>query len=293
VRATRRIPGARIAALLTLLSCCAVALSSAAAAVTIVEPRGTPTVTANAPITVVASGFAAGRPVFIEQCDGITPSTPNWSPTLNCDPGASPPPIIADAQGSATFPASNPNRAFRPFEGESPQSMFNCMSRQRRAPNNSLPSFTNCQVRVSTNNSAATADQAFFPIVLSGQSVPLSTPSSTAAPTTTVAKGAKRSSTTSTTAASGSTRKAASTGKSKPPTTRAHGRDAKTGPVSAETVTVTAGGAGVGAVSNPGVGVGYLLVAGGVLLAVGTTPFRRRRPNEPVVASGNAPGESR
>jgi hypothetical protein len=94
----------------------------------------------------------------------VPTSDPRWSPTLNCDLGTSPAPVTADAQGTATFDGQ---RSFRAFKGESPQSLFNCLAPGQPAPRNALPSFSDCRVRVSTNNSAATPDQAFLPIRLS------------------------------------------------------------------------------------------------------------------------------
>jgi len=44
------------------------------------------------------------------------------------------------ADGVASFPVSDPNRAFHPFVGESPQSIFNCTGAGVTAPHNDLPS---------------------------------------------------------------------------------------------------------------------------------------------------------
>jgi hypothetical protein len=77
---------------------------------------------------------------------------------------SSPASTIADAAGTATFSASNPNLRFTPFKGESPQGIFNCLTPTQADPGTGLPSFRNCQIRVSTNNSAATADQTFLTI---------------------------------------------------------------------------------------------------------------------------------
>ena len=121
--------------------------------------------------TVVASGFPPNSPVLVEQCDGIPATTPGWDPTLNCDLVSSPSAAIADANGVATFPTTDPNRRFTPFKGESPQSIFNCLAPGQASPNNGLPDFTNCKIRVSSNNSAVTADQAFLPITLPGAAV--------------------------------------------------------------------------------------------------------------------------
>jgi hypothetical protein len=48
----------------------------------------------------------------------------------------------------------------------SPQGLFNCLSPSAASPANGLPDFKNCQLRVSTNNSAATADQVFLNLQL-------------------------------------------------------------------------------------------------------------------------------
>jgi len=134
--------------------------ASAAGAATIVEPTARPFVVAAdargrpLPFTIVASGFQPGRQVFVEQCDGTPPSAPNWSPTLNCDLGSSPAPVVAGSDGRAGFDAHDHNHAFIPFVGESPEALFSCSS----------PS--TCTVRVSTNNSTATSDQVFFAIAL-------------------------------------------------------------------------------------------------------------------------------
>ena len=66
----------------------------------------------------------------------------------------------------STFSATDPNQAFRPFKGESPQQLFNCLAPGQAAPNNGLKNYTNCQVRVSSNNTAVTADQAFLTMTL-------------------------------------------------------------------------------------------------------------------------------
>ncbi len=148
--------------------------ASAAFAGTITTPTGNPFVVPGdshgnpVAFTVVASGYTPGSLVSVEQCDGVLPSDPRWSPTTDCDLGSSPSPAIVDSTGKATFSAANPNFAFTPFKGESPQSLFNCLSPNGPAlqGTNGLPDYRNCQVRVSTNNTAITADQAFFAIQL-------------------------------------------------------------------------------------------------------------------------------
>ena len=116
--------------------------------------------------TVSASGYTPGSLVAIEQCDGTSPSSTGWSPTANCDLGSSPAPAIVDSSGNVTFSTNDPNRAFVPFKGASPQGIFNCLSPHGVDPNNGLPSFTNCQIRVSSSNTAVTADQVFTTLTL-------------------------------------------------------------------------------------------------------------------------------
>ncbi len=263
----------------------------AAGASTIIQPTGTPHLTANAPLTVVASGFQAGQQVFVEQCDGKAPTAPQWSPTLDCDLGGSPPAALASANGQASFPGTDANRAFRPFQGESPQSLFNCMAAGHQPPANGLPSFTNCQVRVSSNNAAATADQVFFPIVLTGASVPLpSVPSPTT--TTTPAGGAKgakpgaKPGAAAAAAAAGKTTTTVGAGKKKSAAGATEGTTKSTvAKVDAAPAVATLhsngspshGGAGLFGFSNGGVGVGYLVVLVGLAIALGPVLIRRRR----------------
>src|ERR1700733_5939702 len=78
-------------------------------------------------VTVSGTGFPDSTPMFIEQCDGVSPAATGWDPTSDCDsvtPGA---PVTSDASGNVTFSATDLNRRFRPFEGPSPQQDFNCL----------------------------------------------------------------------------------------------------------------------------------------------------------------------
>ena len=108
------------------------------------------------------------RCVSLEQCDGVVHTAPGWSPTTHCDLGSSQSPVLADGTGTATFLSTDPNHAFTPFKGESPQSLFNCLSPNDPAlsPVNSLQDFRNCQIRVSTSNTNVTGDQSFLSIQL-------------------------------------------------------------------------------------------------------------------------------
>jgi hypothetical protein len=158
----------------TVIASLTVALVDApsASAATITAPTGNPYVVPGSAsgqplsFTVIASGFTAGSAVFIEQCDGVPTTDASWDPTTNCDLGSSPAAATANASGVATFPANDVNFGFKPFKGFSPQGLFNCLSPSGASPDNGLPDFRNCKIRVSTNNSAATSDQVFLNIQL-------------------------------------------------------------------------------------------------------------------------------
>lgn len=122
-------------------------------------PRGTGLTQA---IGVRASGFQAGQLVFVEQCDGTSPSAQGWDPTIDCDLGSSPSPRAADSNGNVYFDPTDPNFAFRMTSGPSPQGLFNCLGPTEASPANGLPDFANCQIRVSSSNQTTTTDQVFF-----------------------------------------------------------------------------------------------------------------------------------
>ncbi|HEV7524792.1 MAG TPA: hypothetical protein VGP92_07495, partial [Acidimicrobiia bacterium] len=171
---------------------CLVGLAGMAFASTITQPSGSPFVVPGdasgnpTAFTVVATGFAPNALVNVEQCDGVDHTVSGWNPTTHCDLGSSPAPVLADGAGTATFSASDNNHAFTPFKGESPQSLFNCLSPNDPAlsPSNGLTDYRNCQIRVSTNNTAVTADQSFLTIQLPDKTQATTT-TTTVAPTTT------------------------------------------------------------------------------------------------------------
>jgi hypothetical protein len=119
------------------------------------------------PFTIVASGFRPGSLAYVEQCDGASLTAPDWSPTLHCDIGTAPAPVIVARDGTATFRASDRNHGFHPVRGESPQSVFNCLASGDAPPHNGLASYSTCRVRVSSNNAAPTDNQAFLDIRIS------------------------------------------------------------------------------------------------------------------------------
>ncbi len=170
----------RIVALLLAVLCGGAALvlsPTSAFAATITTPTGNPFVVPGdgagnpLPFTISASGYTADSNVFVEMCDGTPSTAVGWDPTTNCDLGASPAPALADASGNVTFDSADPNHGFHPFKGASPQGLFNCLSPNQPSPANGLPDFTNCQLRVSTNNSAGTSDQTFLTLSLPEASV--------------------------------------------------------------------------------------------------------------------------
>ena len=74
------------------------------------------------------------------------------APQPDCDFGSAPAAAIADTDGTVTFSATDPNHAFHPFVGASPQELFNCLPPGAASLNNGLTDYRDCQVRVSTNN---------------------------------------------------------------------------------------------------------------------------------------------
>jgi hypothetical protein len=175
--------------LLTLVTAAAAmtlaAVASQASAGTISTPGANPfSVPLNsggsgpAPFTIQARGFPAGSTVYAMICDGTSPTTPNWDPTIYCDNVTSPAGISVPPSGNVTFDASNKNFQIGVFDGLSPSQKFNCLYPGQPDPNNSYPSWgsntalpngggtAGCRLRVATNNAAVTSDQAFITLIL-------------------------------------------------------------------------------------------------------------------------------
>jgi hypothetical protein len=231
-------------------------------------------------LTVVAGGFAPRTPVFVEQCDGTPSTAPNWSPTDHCDLGTSPAPANADANGVATFDASDLAHAFYPFSGESPQSIFNCVASKAHAPANGLPTFTNCSIRVSTNNGTATADQVFAPLAIPAAAsiaTPPKHPRPKAVTTTTTVPATKAKKngahTTTTTAPKNGKSKSAKRDAASTTTTA----PARAGVALGAPPHNGSSGSGVLGLSDPGVAIGWLLLLAGIGAAVASIVIRRRR----------------
>jgi hypothetical protein len=121
--------------------------------------------------TVTATGYGPGTPVFIEQCDGSNPNVLPplvWNPNEHCDPTTGNAPVTADANGVATFPATNVNTRLSPFKGENPQGgLFNCLGPDDPDLANGNPNWHVCQVRVTQNlNASNPSTDAYISIIL-------------------------------------------------------------------------------------------------------------------------------
>jgi Calx-beta domain len=144
----------------------------AGAATSITAPAGNPYVVPHdgaglpQPFDISVAGFAAGVNVYVEQCDGVSSTAQSWDPTAHCDIVTSPAPVISSAGGAATFDKTDPNHGFQPFKGASPQGLFNCLAPNDPATSNGLVDYKNCQIRISTNNTAVTGDQVFLRLQL-------------------------------------------------------------------------------------------------------------------------------
>ena len=157
-----------LTAVLTLLCGAAVAAEAATIAVqpsSFIVPRvddaGNP-----AHLTVTANGFPAGHAIFIEVCDGVSPTTLNWSPADHCDAATGNAPAFASSDGSVTFAGDDLNHRLELFKGESPQELFNCIGVNDPPTHNNLPDFSNCQIRVAETTGAPGGTDLYLPMVL-------------------------------------------------------------------------------------------------------------------------------
>jgi hypothetical protein len=253
----------KIGRLALLATLCTLVFATQAFAADVVDPHPPVAIAADAkgkPVAtkIVASGFQPNAQVYVEQCDGTAPTTPQWSPTANCDLGSSPAPATADNNGTVTFDGK---KMFQAFVGESPQQLFNCMRPGEAEPKNGLPTFGDCQLRVSTNNSSATTDQVIVAIVLgapdsakntSNGSLSTTTPSAANAGTNAGGSGTRN--------AKGATTTTTTTLPFVASAPTHHGSKASTSPTSSSAMT------------------GYSLIILGLLLALaGRFGLRRRR----------------
>ena len=139
----------------------AVAAGVALAAGTISSPASPFMVPADAggnpqSFTVVATGFAAGKSVKLEICDGLDPTNATWDVNLDCDLGTQTAGQSSSGPAAVlTFTAGDVNFGIKPFRGASPQGLFECFSpgvwpdaqNGTTDPDTQLPGWNNCQVR--------------------------------------------------------------------------------------------------------------------------------------------------
>jgi hypothetical protein len=163
----------RAGAVIAIIATCVLGIASSAHAATITQPTPSGIPPAYAvpgdvngnpqSFTVVATGFAPSTLIYLEVCDGLSPSTPGWDAASDCDNGASNAPVLSDGTGMATFTAGT-NRQFVPVKGLQPTGLFACDSPDD-APTSPVPAlgdWTDCQLKVSSSNTAATSDQTFL-----------------------------------------------------------------------------------------------------------------------------------
>ena len=112
-----------------------VAVGVAAAVGSITTPAANPfTVPADGAgvpqsFTIEATGFAAGKSVKVEICDGLPDSDPAWDVNQNCDLGTQTAGESSSGTGAVlTFTAGDTNFGIKPFRGQSPQGLFVCFA---------------------------------------------------------------------------------------------------------------------------------------------------------------------
>jgi hypothetical protein len=156
-------------------------------------------------IDVVATGFNNDQNVFVEQCDGMDPAAQGWSVTNDCDFGEAPGPTSAvspdpsNPTGTAVASFTGDGNNFQAFKNGKleAQNKFNCIGPDDPPINNGKMNWTTCKIRVSSNNTAATGDQAFLDITL--PDYPSSVTSTTSTSTSSTSTSSTSSTSTSTT----------------------------------------------------------------------------------------------
>jgi hypothetical protein len=127
-----------------------------------------------APFDVVVDGYPAvsgvNPKVFEQICDGVDPTDPSWDPSVDCDAGTAGSNAVANG-GVASFPAADSNLHIRPFRGESPSSLFNCIAPGDPDPGNGLPTFggtasSHCTLRTVQDTLGGTTKQQFLQLTL-------------------------------------------------------------------------------------------------------------------------------
>ena len=173
----RRFLGAAVVVALTAAGLVAAVAGPAGAATAISSPTGNP---------FVVPGNAGGDPHALHRDgDGVPgrartctsssataprPTAVGWDPTINCDLGSSPAPVVVRRERErvrsrrATPTTSSARSRARARRASSTASL-----RTTRRPTTGCRTTGACQVRVSTNNAAATTDQVFLKIAAAGR----------------------------------------------------------------------------------------------------------------------------
>jgi len=116
--------------------------------------------------TINYSGFTPNQNVLAEQCDGLAPTAPGYSATIDCDTATEPAGVRASSTGAGTFPSYDINFGFYAFRGDSPSSLFTCLSPNQPAPVVTDPQFRNCQLKLTNLDTSAQSTDAFLTMTL-------------------------------------------------------------------------------------------------------------------------------
>jgi hypothetical protein len=173
---------------IALVAAIGVAILAVPAGATFTTPNSNPfTVPADGsgnpvPFDVTVSGFAPHALVYLEICDGVSPSSPGYDAADHCDPGSEGPAPTADNNGVATFPAASQFHV-APFKGLSPSQSFYCLAPNDPNGDNSFgpswgntgvnPQHLSCQLRATTNPSSSASGDQFISLILPAGSGPV------------------------------------------------------------------------------------------------------------------------
>jgi hypothetical protein len=124
------------------------------------------TYTFDASFTIVYAGFPARTNVFATMCDGLPPSTPGYDPNFDCDNGTTTPAAPSDVNGAGTFPAFDHNLGFYPVHGIAPSGNWSCVAPGEPNPLPGFPFYTNCQLKVTVNQSLVNPGDALLTLTL-------------------------------------------------------------------------------------------------------------------------------
>jgi hypothetical protein len=110
--------------------------ASAAARITARDPYPVPQSPAGVPnaaaIDITGAGFSPGSFVYAQLCDGLAPSSPNWTAQADCGPATAA--VKVEANGKAAFPGSDPSFAIKIWHGDNAndntlgEQQFNCLA---------------------------------------------------------------------------------------------------------------------------------------------------------------------